>query len=165
MSKILTQAQKYLGEREVAGPGSNPFIERVWLSLPGGKWFWDNAKKDDGNVPWCGAFCAFLCKELGLDFPDRYASAKSWVDWGVPAATAEHGSIAVLTRNGGGHVAICTGVSPDGLHVRLLGGNQGDAVCESWFPADRVIAYRKQPGDALALAPIETVGSLSKTEA
>ena len=165
MSKILTQARQYLGQKEVPGAGSNPLIERMWLALPGGKWFWDNAQKDDSRVPWCGAFVAYLCKELGLDFPTRYASARSWAEWGVPAGVAEYGSVAVLVRNGGGHVAIVTGVSPDGKHVRLLGGNQGDAVCESWFPTERVIAYRKQPDEQLAAAPVAAVGALSKSEA
>lgn len=165
MSKILTQARQYLGQREVAGPGSNPFIQSVWLALPGGKWFWDNAQKDDGKVPWCGAFIAFACKELGLDFPARYASARSWAEWGVAAGPGEYGSVAVLVRDGGGHVAIVTGVSADGKHVRLLGGNQGDAVCESWFPAARVIAWRKQPDELLASAPVVQVGALSQTEA
>ena len=85
--------------------------------------------------------------------------------WGVPAGVAEFGSIAVLVRNGGGHVAIVTGVSADGKHARLLGGNQGDAVCESWFPTERVIAYRKQADELLAAAPVAAVGALSKSEA
>ena len=165
MSKLLTQARQYLGQKEKPGAASNPFIERVWLALPGGKWFWDSAQKDDGKVPWCGAFVAFLCHELGLDYPKRYASARSWAKWGQPATPAAYGSVAVLVRDGGGHVAITTGMSPDGKHVRLVGGNQGDAVTEAWFPIARVIAWRRMPDELLAESPIAALGALSKSEA
>jgi uncharacterized protein (TIGR02594 family) len=165
MSKLLGRARQYLGQKEVPGPSSNPFIERVWLSLPGGKWFWETAKKDDSKVPWCGAFMAFLCKDLGVEFPVRYAAARSWAEWGEPASAASFGCVAVLVRNGGGHVAITTGQSKDGKHVKLLGGNQGDAVTEAWFPVSRVIAWRCMPGEKLAAAPVFSLGALSISEA
>ena len=75
------------------------------------------------------------------------------------------GAIAVLTRKGGGHVGIVTGVTRNGSHVRLLGGNQGDAVKEAWFPADRVTAYRLPAGVQRIPATIATLGALSTGEA
>jgi hypothetical protein len=30
----------------------------------------------------------------------------------------------------------------DDGRVKLLGGNQGDAVSEAWFPMERVLGYR-----------------------
>jgi uncharacterized protein (TIGR02594 family) len=165
MTKLLNEARQHLGQKEVPGAASNPFIERVWLALPGGKWFWDNAKKDDGQVPWCGAFVAYVCHSIRLPFPKLYAGAKSWADWGVDAGGPLHGAVAVLVRNGGGHVGIVTGTTLDGKHVRLLGGNQGDAVSEAWFPVERVIAYRLPDGEQAAPTTVAALGTISQSEA
>ena len=116
-------------------------------------------------MPWCGAFVAYVCHSIGLPFPKLYAGAKSWADWGIDAGGPLHGAVAVLVRNGGGHVGIVTGTTLDAKHVRLLGGNQGDAVSEAWFPVERVIAYRLPDGEQAPPATVAALGTISQSEA
>ena len=71
----------------------------------------------------------------------------------------------MLSRDGGGHVAIVTGISRDGMSVRLLGGNQGNAVSEDWFLIRRVKAWRAPAGEVLAKVAVAEVGQFSKSEA
>ena len=108
---------------------------------------------------------ARVCKEAGLEFPKRYSSALAWATWGEPLNYPAQGCVAVLTRDGGGHVAVVTGISRDGKSVRLLGGNQGDAVRESWFPTQRVKFWRAPAGEVLAQVAVAEPGEFSKSEA
>ena len=165
MSKLIAEAMKYIGQREVPGPGVNAWIKDMWLRLPGGKWFWSEYGHDDSKLPWCGAFLARVCQDAGLQFPKRYSSALAWADWGVKLISPAQSCVAVLNRDSGGHVAIVTGISPDGWSVRLLGGNQGDAVSEVWFPIRRVKAWRAPAGEALAKVAVAEVGQFSSSEA
>lgn len=165
MADLVEVARKYVGQREVPGPGFNAWIRDTWLSLPGGSWFWDTYGKDDSKLPWCGAFVARCCKEAGLPLPKAYSSALSWASWGEDAGRALHGAVAVMKRDGGGHVAIVTGISEDGKMVRLLGGNQNDSVNDAWFLASRVTAWRKPAGSILPHAKVATIGTMSKSEA
>jgi uncharacterized protein (TIGR02594 family) len=114
----------------------------------------------------CGAFTARCMMDVGLPYPDRYASALAWASYGEPCGP-QLGAIAVLTRRGGGHVGFVTAVSPGGRHVQLLGGNQGDAVNERWFDASRITAYRCPPGCAseLGVSPVLALGQMSTSEA
>ena len=70
-----------------------------------------------------------------------------------------------MTRKGGGHVGIVTGLNDATKMIRLLGANQGDKVCEAWFDYYRVTAFRKNFGPNLAKAPQADVGALSASEA
>ena len=161
---LIQIARKYLGQKEVAGPASNPWIKKMWSALSGGDWFWKSYGSDDGKLPWCGAFVATVCKEAGLPYPKGFASAKSWQDWGQPCLPCQ-GCIAVLGREGGGHVGIVTGMTGDGKFVRLLGGNQGDAVSEAWFVTSRVIAYRRAVDVQMPAVQLASVGTMSSSEA
>lgn len=165
MSKLIAAARPYIGQREVPGPGVNAWIRDVWLGLPGGKWFWETYGEDDSKLPWCGAFVARVCKDAGYKFPAKYSSALAWGEWGSFLNYPEQGCVAVLIRDGGGHVGIVTGISSDGMSIRLLGGNQGDAVSEAWFPIRRVKAWRSPPGDRLEKVAIAKVGQFSSSEA
>lgn len=160
---LIQVGKKYLGQREFAGPSSNPWIKRMWLALTGGSWFWRAYGADDSRLPWCGAYMATVCKDAGIEYPKTYANAVSWAAWGAPCLPCQ-GCIAVLGREGGGHVGIVTGMTSDGKYVRLLGGNQDDAVRESWFVTRRVIAYRKHGVAALPAVSLATVGKMSLGE-
>lgn len=164
VSTWLDEARRHLGQREVPGPRSNGWIRDLWLSLPGGAWFWKTYGEDDTKLPWCGAFCAGVLQRCGIEIPKRYASALAWLEWGEDCGPGL-GAVAVLTRQGGGHVGFVTAVSPDGQFVRLLGGNQDDGVTEAWFKAERVTGYRRPPGQSLGGTLFARVGSMSASEA
>ena len=133
--------RKKLGEREVPGPGANAWLRAMWASLKGGAWFWKNAKGDDSILPWCGGFIAWCMATSGLSYPDRYASARAWLDWGLKLDAPCLGCIVVFSRDGGGHVGMVVGKDTQG-RLMVLGGNQGDAVSIAAFTLDRVLGYR-----------------------
>lgn len=153
----LALARKDLGQRETIGSNDSPFI-RSMLKRLGLSWLL--------GQPWCGTLMADWMRRSGLPVPPKAYRALSWADYGTGFALPRQGAIAVLTRKGGGHVGIVTGATPDYEHVRLLGGNQGDSVCEAWFPASRITAYRVPPGVSLEpRVTVAPVGALSKSEA
>jgi uncharacterized protein (TIGR02594 family) len=160
----ITAARAKLGTRETPGPGVTAWIHQMWLGLRGGAWFWRHYGSDDSKLPWCGAFCAWAMQQARHDYPARYASARAWLDWGEPCG-ADLGAVAVLQRRGGGHVGFVDAVSADGRFVRLLGGNQGDAVSQAWFSASRVIGYRRPVGADLPAPAVLAVGPMSLSEA
>jgi uncharacterized protein (TIGR02594 family) len=151
----LALARKNIGERESLGPNDSPFIRKLLASVNG---LWLKGQ------PWCGSAVAFWMQGAGMPFPKDYYRAKAWLEWGEPVLGPLLGAICVLGREGGGHVGIVTGESKAGF-VRLLGGNQGDAVKEAWFPKYRVLGYRRPHEMMLAFAPTGEVGELSKSEA
>jgi len=155
--KYLTIARGDIGLTEIKGLKHQARITG-WLKKLGAWWAED-------ETPWCGVAVAGWLSEAGLPINKTYYRALSWAGYGYPCTVHTLGAIAVLERKGGGHVALVTGVAPDGSAVRLLGGNQGDKVCESWFATSRVIAYRIPEGIIGYPAPIVPIGEFSKTEA
>lgn len=146
-------ARRYLGLKERRGKESNPQV-LAWLELAGGP-------SDSDEVPWCGAFVNFPCWLLGLSRPSSPARARSWLTVGspVPLRSAKVGwDLVILQRGEGaqpgpdviqapGHVGFFAGwdsVSPDVTgRVKVLGGNQGDAVSVQDFPSSRVLGVRR----------------------
>lgn len=139
----LTIARSHLGLREVAGPGSNAAILQ-WAKDEGG---WIESYFVDDDIAWCALFVCHCLHAAGRKDPHTLAAA-DFAKWGQPLQGPALGAVAVLSRPGGHHVGFYVGEGPDG-RVRLLGGNQGDMVKESWFDPARVIAWRWPAEDAL----------------
>jgi hypothetical protein len=69
--------------------------------------------------------------------------AVAWLEWGEPVTDPPVGAVCVmkpLAEGTTGHVGFF--LRRDGTDVWLLGGNQGDAVCEKPFKAAVVRGYR-----------------------
>lgn len=146
----VVEAEKWIGQQEVPGPGFNAWIRDGWHSLPGGKWFWDNYGLDDSKLPWCGMFMARTFKACGIPFPAKYSSALAWLSWGQKLAKPASGCVVIFTREGGGHVGIVVGVDERGF-LRVLGGNQKDGVRIMSFDPARAEGYRWPPGRPVPL--------------
>jgi uncharacterized protein (TIGR02594 family) len=118
---------------ELPGPASNPRIEAYHATTSGGP-------ADDG-VPWCSSFVNFCVTQAGGRGTNSRA-ARSWMTWGRDAGAFADGCIVVLQRGAApmGHVGFFVGF--DGDRVKLLGGNQGDAVSIASFDRSRVLARR-----------------------
>lgn len=130
----MVEARSHLGTREIPGAKHEPKILGWWKAIKRG------GIKDD-ETPWCAAFVGGCLEAVGI-VSSRFESARSYLQWGKPIATAELGAIAVLGRpGGGGHVGFVVGRDIDG-RIILLGGNQGNAVNESAFATSRVLGYR-----------------------
>lgn len=161
----LAEAQKHVGQKEVPGPKSNPWIAQMWAALPGGKWFWTNYGSDDSRLAWCGGFVAYCLQVTGYPIVKSYASARAWAAYGVGLTKPCHGCIVVFSRDGGGHVGFVVGFAEDG-RLLVLGGNQGDAVNIRAFDPSRVLAYRMPAG--ARQEPVKTLawaGESSRNEA
>lgn len=153
----LAIARRDIGLREIKGPKHAGRIVQMLQRL--GAWW-----RDD-ETPWCGVAMAAWLSAAGYPIPKHYYRALAWAAYGDACPGPAQGAIAVLTRKGGGHVGIVTGVTRDGSHVRLLGGNQNDAVNETWFPSTRITAYRLPVGVRFIAATVAPLGALSTSEA
>jgi len=137
----ITEARKHIGEKEIPGAASSAWIHSIWLKLKGGAWMWKAYGGDDSKLPWCGAFVAFCLKEVEINPPDKYASAREWAFYGTPLVGPIPGCIVVFSRDGCGHVGFVVGVDEKN-RLMVLGGNQGDSVKISPFERNRVVSYR-----------------------
>ena len=134
--KWLWVARRELGVHETAGPASTARIQEYLATtgLPKGLIV--------DETPWCAAFVEWCLQTAGSKGTGR-ASARSYLRWGKPLGRPRPGCIAVMSRPGrpgSGHVGFYL-KRDDGV-VRLLGGNQNNAVCGRDYPISRVLGYR-----------------------
>jgi uncharacterized protein (TIGR02594 family) len=131
----MAYAWAELGQREIAGPGSNPRIAD-YIRASG------HPEAADDATAWCAAFVGACLDRAGLA-GSRSLLARSYLDWGQPADTPELGAIAVLSRGADpalGHVGFLVGLTDERLIV--LGGNQSDAVSVEAFERARLLGLR-----------------------
>lgn len=87
---------------------------------------------------WCGTFMDMILRRTGNK--GGSALAKDYAHYGPRVDGPQVGAIAVLTRKGGGHVGVVSGVDANGNPI-LVSGNHNKKVAESVYPKSRVIAY------------------------
>lgn len=88
---------------------------------------------------WCARFMNFVLGRLGYRGTGSDL-AMSFRHYGHPIAEPQVGSIVVLTRRGGGHVGVVSGVTSSGNPI-IVSGNHGRRVGEGVYPRSRVVAY------------------------
>jgi uncharacterized protein (TIGR02594 family) len=91
------------------------------------------------ETPWCSAFVNWCVTHAALKGTGS-AAARSWLSWGQPLDKPRRGCIAVLSRDGGGHVGFY--LRTVGTQIHLLGGNQNNAVCTRSYDRARLLGYR-----------------------
>ena len=132
-------ARRFVGVvQERPGADHHPFIQWCHELVELGT-------RQPDEVPWCSSFVnaiAFMC---GLP-RSKSAAARSWLSVGEPVGldVAKVGDIVVLKRGTQawqGHVGFFAGVVAN--QVRVLGGNQGNAVSVATFPVSDVIGVRR----------------------
>jgi uncharacterized protein (TIGR02594 family) len=103
------------------------------------------ANLDPATTAWCAAFVNATLQKAGQKGTGSNM-ARSFMDWGQPVDQPQRGDVAVFTRgdaNGPyGHVGFFEGYNPDGT-IRVLGGNQGDAVSVANYSPDRLLGFRR----------------------
>jgi uncharacterized protein (TIGR02594 family) len=118
------------------------------------------ANLDPVTRAWCADFVNASLSRAGMQGTGS-GMARSFLDWGQPVDQPQQGDVAVFSRgdpNGPyGHVGFFDGYNPDGT-IRVLGGNQGDAVSIANYSANDLLGFRRgetgQPAqNALAGAP------------
>jgi len=143
----MEEAVKEIGVLESPGAANNPKI----LKYAKDAGIQDIVNHD--SVPWCAAFVGGMLARGGVGGTGK-ANAKSYLQWGVKLNGPVLGCVVVLDRpphEWQGHVAFYVG-RPSIGKIRLLGGNQGDMVCEADFDSGRVNQYRWPAG--LPIQPI-----------
>lgn len=102
---------------------------------------------DPSKLPWCGdavetAIRRALPEEL---FPPKLKAnpywARNWAQFGCPCDLV-YGAVVSFVRGKGGHVGFLVGVSEDGKLLRVRGGNQSNAINDTWIARHRLLAAR-----------------------
>lgn len=128
----MLQAQNKIGVHEVRG-GENPEIIAFHAVT--------TLKATHDEVPWCSSFVSWCLEQVGIR-STRNAWAQSYASFGKRLSAPKYGCIVVFRwKDGTGHVAFFDSLNKDGT-LKLLGGNQGDAVRFANYATDHVIAYR-----------------------
>lgn len=162
-------ARKYIGLSEIKGSKHNATI--LGLTAKGfaaqGKKSWIH----DDETPWCGSFLGGVFAEAGLGskIPKDFFRAKEWEKAGTKLDKPAYGCIVTFTRDGGGHVGIVVGKTKTGM-LKVLGGNQSNAVNIADFDPKRVTAYRwistgSLPHEHRYDLPVLAAGRISTNEA
>ena len=160
--KILVEAIKLFGIKEVIGPQHNPTIIN-WADELGLKKTYTN-----DEIPWCGLFVAICAKRASKEVVTNPLWARNWAKWGTKAETAMLGDVLVFSRGSGGHVGFYVGEDAKAYHV--LGGNQGDQVSVVRIDKKRCIGIRRttwtkaQPQEVIQVF-LDAKGNLSTNEA
>jgi uncharacterized protein (TIGR02594 family) len=117
--RILVQAVKLIGTKEIVGKAHNPVI------LEWAKELKIKAYTND-EIAWCGLFIAYCAHKAGVEVVDGPLWALNWAKYGTKESTPMLGDVLTFKRNGGGHVGLYVG--EDRTHYHVLGGNQNNQV-------------------------------------
>lgn len=165
----IVEAKKHVGLREVKGDKHNPTILTLTVKAfaATGKKSWIN----DDETPWCGSFVGGVFAEAGLGskIPKEFYRAKEWEKVGTKLDRPAYGCVVTFTREGGGHVGIVVGKTKTGM-LKVLGGNQSNAVNIADFDPKRVTSYRwissgSVPHEHRYDLPVLAAGRISTNEA
>lgn len=121
------------GVEEFAGPRDNPRVLEYQRAT-------DLGMQDD-EIAWCSCFVNWVMMKANQP-RTRSAAARSWEHFGRRLDQPERGCIVVFERGDPSHGHVSLFVSREGDMLRVLGGNQGNRVQISRYPAARVVAYR-----------------------
>jgi len=137
-AKIHETIKAELGVREIPGFESNPRIN-VYASFT-------TLKATSDEISWCSSLINAVVYWSGFK-PTRSAAARSWLDWGISLEVPIVGCIVVFERKdannpNAAHVAVCDHADISNGIVRVVGGNQSNAVTVARYPVSKVLGYR-----------------------
>ena len=160
--KILVEAVKLLGTKEVVGKEHNPVILGWAKELGLQKVYTAD------EIPWCGLAMAYAAHMAGVQVVDKPLWALSWANYGTKVTQPMLGDILTFKRDGGGHVGMYVGEDKDCYHV--LGGNQGNAMSVTRILKTRLYQARRtawkvaQPANVRVIH-LDAKGIISNNEA
>ena len=88
---------------------------------------------------WCGNFMNLVLERTGHGRSNSNL-ARSFASYGTRVSGPQVGAIAVMSRRGGGHVGVVSGIDAKG-NVIVVSGNHNRRVAESTYPRSRIYAY------------------------
>lgn len=86
---------------------------------------------------WCARFMNYVLAKTGHKGTGS-DMAKSFLS--EPQTSMRVGAIAVMSRRGGGHVGVVSGIDPNGNPI-IISGNHGNRVREAVYPRGRIIKF------------------------
>lgn len=133
--RVMQEAFKLIGTKEITGKLSNPVIMNMAHLL--------SCEKDylNDDIPWCGLAHAYVLKKAGYSYPKLFLRALSFVDFGVIAKVPMYGDTLVFSRTGGNHVGFY--YAENKTHYLVLGGNQNDSYSFMWIAKSRLLMARR----------------------
>jgi uncharacterized protein (TIGR02594 family) len=124
------------GVKEVEGAHDSPEVMAYYADAG-----YPEIQHDE--TPWCAAFACAMIERAGFASP-KTLSARQFLRWGKPLKKGRPGAICVFSRGNPrgwqGHVGFY--LDEDVTRIRVLGGNQSDAVRAAWYPKPRLLGYR-----------------------
>lgn len=162
LPRILQEALRLYGVRELRGPADNPEI-LAWAREVG----LEPTTYRHDETAWCGLFMAVVAKRAAKLVVSGPLWALNWRKWGVASPRPSLGDVLVFTRPSGGHVGLYVGEDVDCWHC--LGGNTADSVSIARLRRERLVACRR-PAYHVAPAGVRPVrlsptGTVSEDEA
>lgn len=138
MSDYMQIARSLVGTKEIVGPQDNPKIMEMYATV-GHDWV------EHDETAWCAAFVGFCLEKSGLR-STRALNARSYLNFGttVELADAKEGDIVVFSRGASewqGHVGFFVGQTA--TQIKVLGGNQTNAVTIANYPKTRLLGIRR----------------------
>jgi uncharacterized protein (TIGR02594 family) len=88
---------------------------------------------------WCAAFMNMVLNRTGHKTSGSNL-ARSFASYGRRVSGPQIGAIAVMSRRGGGHVGVVSGIDAKGNPI-VISGNHGRRVAESVYSRGRIYAY------------------------
>jgi uncharacterized protein (TIGR02594 family) len=113
--------------------------------LSGGSDLVSEARRYLGGNPtgrgslWCARFMNFVLEHTGHRGTGS-DMASSFANYGHRISGPQVGAIAVMSRRGGGHVGVITGMDASGNPI-MISGNNGNRVREASVSRGRIYAY------------------------
>lgn len=159
--RILVEAVKHIGVKEIVGKEHNPTILQ-WAKVLGVSWYTND------EIPWCGLFIAYCAKQAGVQVVPAPLRALSWAEYGTAVTEPMLGDILTFKRDGGGHVGLYVG--EDDRYYHVLGGNQSNSVSVSRIAKSRLYKARRtawkvrQPANVRKVF-LEPKGTITTNEA
>lgn len=89
---------------------------------------------------WCADFVNLVLRKEGRAGTGSRVAA-SFAHYGRPISGPQVGAIAVMSRRGGGHVGIVSGIDASGNPI-IISGNSRGRVRETTYRPGRIYAYR-----------------------
>jgi uncharacterized protein (TIGR02594 family) len=132
----LKRARAELGTKEEPGAANNPAVLAYYRDA-------GHPEINADSVAWCAAFTGAMLERSGYPC-SKQLNARSYLTWGKEVSKPSPGCVAVFSRGDPrgweGHVAFYVGETA--TTVKVLGGNQGDAVTIAEYPKSRLLGYR-----------------------
>jgi uncharacterized protein (TIGR02594 family) len=100
---------------------------------------WLGGNPTDRRSLWCAAFMNFVLERTGHHGTGSNM-ANSFASYGHRVSGPQVGAIAVMSRRGGGHVGVVSGLDSSGNPI-IISGNNGNRVRETAYRSGRIYAY------------------------